>query len=280
MAGPACDWDARMGPAIGEANDMHFLKEEPWLEIKSSSLDQCWKDGMIPWIRSGARGALLEAEQKKQPIIIGPNCVFADSNSPNKNDVELQSPVIHRLLMSDYDNMALAQSLSPRPEMFRQVPYFMRPEMYEKPFYYRHEWDVYFHIKTSANKWISKSYLNHTATHHGWYKFAELMYKAQHSAVCVHGCAYDNYGLSVHEISLLGCPIVFDSEGMKGGTIGAMLGKTIGCRVSSIAGCDVKEALDAVQYCMGLDRRKVWEASMDHQSPEKLKERYRKAILE
>ena len=57
------NWDARMGPAIGTCNDAYFLREEPWLEIKATSIKQCKDDGVMPWIRTGCRGELRQCEE-------------------------------------------------------------------------------------------------------------------------------------------------------------------------------------------------------------------------
>lgn len=276
MKEPPTNWDARMGPAIGDANDTYFLKNEDWLEIKSTPLADCKRDGVIPWVRSGGRSALLEAEKLDIQIILGPNCVFANSSNPELNLKELTSPNVLKLLMHDDTNIALAKSLMTNPEKIRQVSYFMRPYLYEEPFKYEHRWDIYFHVKTGINKFIRDPYLNHTATHHGWYTFDELKYKAQHSKICIHGCHYDNYGLAIHEISLLGCPIVYDNRGLKGGTVC----EGMGVEVSNIETCELDELKQAVEKAMNMDRKKVWEASKAFQNPERLKNIWRKAMLE
>ena len=264
-----------MGPAVGESNDLYFLRNEPWLEFRTSTLKQCKEDGVIPWVRSGSRGAMLECEDLGLDIIIGPNCVFSDSNNPEANRRDLESDAVVRLLMSDYDNMALAKTIAKHPDRLKQVPYFMRPSLYEEPLYFKHEWDLYVHIKTSVNKFIRGYYPNHTATHHGWYVFKELRYKAQHSKVCLHACHYDNYGVAIHEISLLGCPVVYDKFGFKTGTIG----EGMGIEVPDVNGEDVKIIAEAVKEAMAMDRRKVWEASRAFQDPERLKKLYRESIL-
>jgi len=277
MKTPPTNWDAKAGPPIGDCNDIYFLKNEPWLEIKISSIAECKKDGVIPWIRSGARGAVLEAEELGYQIIIGPNCVFSCSNRPEYNKKELESPAIHRLLMSDEDNADKARSLCKYDKSrIRQVPYFMRPELYNEPYFYEHKWDVYFHVKTGVNRMLLEKFPNLTATHHGWYTYPELKYKAQHSKVCVHSCNYDNYGLAIHEISILGCPIVYDKFGMKRGA----RYDGIGVMVNHIETQDVNQLEKAVQEAMAMDRRKVWETSREVQSVENCLKRYRKAILD
>jgi hypothetical protein len=270
------DFSTRSGPAVADYCDIYFLKDEPWLEIKMSSLEQCKRDGVIPWIRSGASQAVADAEKLGMQIIIGPNCVFADSNNPHLNDFELNSPAVLKLLMLDETNIDLAKGFAKYPDRIRRVSHFMRPELYEKPFFYEHDWDVFFLAKTSMNTLLRVSYLNHTALHNGWYTFDELVYKAQHSKICFHACDYENYGMAIHEISLLGCPIVYDHRGMKPGTVG----EGMGVQVSSVVTDDLKELENAIEKAMAMDRKKVWEASHEFQSPTRIKEIYRKAILE
>ena len=81
MNAPPRNWDARMGPAIGSCNDAYFLQDEPWLEIQNTSMEQCKKDGVMPWIRTGCRGELDQCEKLGIQMIIGPNCVFGNSKS-------------------------------------------------------------------------------------------------------------------------------------------------------------------------------------------------------
>ena len=273
------DWGARNGPAIGECNDLYFLKDEPWLEFRRSTLKECKQDGVIPWIRSGCRGALLEAETLGLQILIGPNCVFADSNQPLKNDVELRSPSVYKLLMSDEVNADLARSLCKYDKSkIQQVPYFMRPELYDRPFRYKKIWDCYYHVKTSINRFSIEHFKKITATHHGWYNYFELQFKAEHSEICIHGCDYDNYGLAIHEISMLGCPIVYDNRGFKRGSIGEGMGIEVS-NIGSNTPEDSKEIIRAAEEAKAMDRRKVWEASRIYQSVDNLLKRYRKAIF-
>jgi glycosyltransferase involved in cell wall biosynthesis len=210
-------------------------------------------------------------------MIIGPSAVFGNSNDPHANDPELKSPALYRLLMSDEVNGDLARSLMPRPEIVKQVPFFMRPELYEEPFFYEKCWDVYFHIKTGGNKWARAGFDSLTATFHGWYDFKELKYKAQHSAVCVHSCHYDNYGLAVHEISMLGCPLIYDKNGMKRGSIGPGMGIEVS-DTNTESQEHAKEIIDAASRIESMDRKKFWEASMEYQSIANCKRRYREAL--
>jgi len=178
--------------------------------------------------------------------------------------------------MLDEVNIALAKEHSTNPDNIRQVRHFMRPSLYEEPFQYNYKWDAFFHIKTPVNARVVHHYQNHTAIHNGFYTFEELKMKAQSSKVCIHSCSYDNYGLSAHEISILGCPMIYDDRGFKPSTIG----EGMGVRVSNTESGDVKEIISAVEKAMTMDRKKVWEASMEFQKPETIKEIYRRAILE
>lgn len=277
MPEPPSDWDTKNGPAIASCNDVYFLKNEPWLEVKHTSLEQCKEDDVMPWCRIAARGALLEAERLGIQMILGPNVVFGCSDRPEQNQKELSSPSVYRLLMLDYKNIALAKKHATYDHgKIRQVKHFMRPELYKEPFYYKHVWDVYFHIKGNVSKFVIGKFPNCTATHHGWYTFKELKYKAQHSAVCVTSCWYENYGIAIHEISLLGCPIVYGPDSMKPGSIGEGMGVAIQNQQCE----DLDEAVAAIEKAMAMDRRKVWEASMEFQSVESCLETYREAILE
>jgi len=270
------DWSVQNGPGIADTNDIYFLKDEPWLEIKMSSIEECKRDGVIPWLRSGVSGAVKEAEILDWPIIIGPNAVFADSTQPYINKLELNSPVVKKLLMLDYTNINKAKTLSNNPDNIKKVSHFMRPELYDEPFYFKHEWNLLCSVKTGLSARIVFQYQNHTSLHNGFYTFKELKYKAQHSKACIHACHYENYGLAIHEISLLGCPIVYDNKGFKPGSIG----KGMGVEVSSVETQNLQELEDAVEKVMSMDRKKVWEASHDFQNPKKLKEIYRRAILD
>lgn len=282
MNEPPTDWDARMGPAIGACNDVYFLKDEPWLELKNTSIAECKKDDVIPWIRTGCRDELRQCLELGIQMIVGPNAVFGNSGDPTANDYELKSPAIYRLLMSDEVNGDMARSYITKYGVYdvsrvQQVPYFMRPELYTEPYTYNHVWDAYYHIKTGVNKFTRDAFKTITATFHGWYDYFELKYKAQHSSICLHGCAYDNYGLAVHEISILGCPLIYDKNGMKRGAIG----EGMGIEVSNMETDNpesAKEIMDAAKRAMSMDRKKFWEASMEYQSIENCKKRYRKAI--
>ncbi len=269
------DWHCQNGPSVADSNDIYFLQHEPWLEIKSTSISQCKKDNVIPWVRSGGRGALLEAEKNEWPILLGPNVVFANSDNPKINLPEINSPYLYKLLMLDYTNINLAKQHSKQPEKIKQVRHFMRPELYEEPYFFKHDWDIYFHVKGGTNKDIVFYYQNHTATHNGFYKFKELKYKAQHSKVCYHTCSYENYGLAIHEISLLGCPMIYDKTGMKPGSIC----EGIGVEVDDIVFSPFEEIKDAIEKTKQMDRKKVWETSREFQNPEKLKKQYYNAIF-
>lgn len=282
LGNPPTNWNARMGPAIGSCNDIYFLKDEPWLEIRPTSIKQCKDDGVIPWVRTGCRGEMQQALDLGIEFVLGPNAVFGNSNDPLANRFELSYPNMYRLLMSDEVNGDLARKYVKEFGAYdvskvQQVPYFMRPELYDEPFFYEYKWDAYYHIKTDINKFTRDMFKSITATHHGWYNFFELKYKAQHSAVCLHGCHYDNYGLAVHEISILGCPLVYDKHGMKRGAVG----EGMGVEVDDIASCtpeNTKKIMSACKQAMEMDRKKVWEASMEYQSIENCKKRYRKAL--
>ena len=276
--GAPTNWDARMGPAIGCCNDAYFLSQEPWLEVKMSTMKECKEDGVMPWIRGGCRDEVRQCQELGIQLIVGPSCVFGNSNDPNANDPELKSPAIYRILMSDEVNGDLARSIATRPEIIKQVPFFMRPELYNEPFKYEKVWDAYFHIKTGGNKWAREGFKSITATFHGWYDFKELKYKAQHSTVCLHSCAYDNYGLAVHEISMLGCPLIYDKNGMKRGSIGPGMGIEVSDMDTENQELG-KEIIEAAHKAMEMDRKKVWEASMEYQSIENCKRRYREAIF-
>ncbi len=271
-----------MGPAIGSCNDAFYLKDEPWLEIKSTSIQQCRLDGVMPWIRTGCRGELQQAEQLGIQMILGPNVVFGNSGDPLANAYELKSPAVYRLLMSDDVNGDMARKYVQEfgtydTSQVQQVPYFMRPEVYEAPFYYRKVWDAYYHIKTGINKFTRDAFDAITATHHGWYNFPELKYKAEHSAVCLHACAYDNYGLAVHEISLLGCPIIYDKQGMKRGSVGPGMGIEVSDMESNTPEA-AKEIMEAALRAIEMPRKGFWEASRDYQNIDSLKRRYRRAL--
>ena len=277
MNTPPTDWTLKDGPGIASANDIYYLKNEPWLEIKNTSIEECKKDDVIPWLRHGCRPELVKCEELGIQMIIGPNCVFGCSDRPEDNFRELQSQAVYRLLMLDQQNIALAKKYCTYDlNRIQPVRHFMRPELYDEPFFYEHEWDIYCHVKGDINRFILSKFPNCTMTSHGWYKYKELHYKSQHSAVCIHGCAYDNYGIAVHEISLLGCPIVHDDLGMKPNTIGPGMG----IRVNSVGRDDVAVLEKAVKDAMAMDRKKVWEASHEFQSVENCLNSYRKAILE
>lgn len=266
---------AKTGPAVAGSNDLHFLRDEDWLEFKYTSIEDCVKDNVVPWVREAAGEAIKKCEELNWPLIIGPNTVFGCSDHPEYNERELSSPVIHRLLMLDETNAALAKSLCKYdPSKIRLVRHFMRPELYREPMVYKPEWDIYFHLKGDVNVKLRKIFPNFTATFHGFYKFDELKYKAQHSKVCVHACAYDNYGIAAHEISLLGCPIVYDENGFKPGTIG----DGMGVKVTSVKG-GIEELEYAVHKAMEMKRDEVWKASYMFQHPDRLLEIYREAIL-
>ena len=128
------------------------------------------------------------------------------------------------------------------------------------------------------NNLTRESFKTITATHHGWYNFFELKYKAQHSKVCIHACAYDNYGLAIHEISILGCPIVYDKKGMKRGSVGKGMGIEVN-DVNDNSPESTKEIIEAAKQAMAMDRKKVWEASREYQSIENCLRRYREAII-
>ena len=276
MPRPPSNWSIQNGPGIADTNDVYFLKDEPWLEIKLTSIEQCKKDGVIPWVRSAAGGARLEAERLEYPIILGPNVCFYDSNNPSINLPDLTSPYVHKLLMLDDINTAQAIALSTNPNNIRQVRHFMRPDLYEEPYFYKHKWDLFCSIKTGLKAQIVHAYQNHTAIHNGFYTFEELKYKAQHSKVCIHACHYETYGLTVHEISLLGCPIIYDNRGVKYKDFP----KELGVEVSNVEMADVEELKEAVEKAASMDRKKVWEASREYQDPKKLLNIYRKALLE
>jgi len=277
------NWDARMGPAIGVCNDIYFLKDEPWLEVRNTSIAECKKDGVIPWCRTGCRDELRQCVELGIKMIVGPNAVFGNSGDPLANRYELESPAIYRLLMSDEVNGDMARRYVKEfgiydTSLVQQVPYFMRPELYTDPYYFKHVYDVYFHIKTGGNKWVREPYKSITATFHGWYNFPELKYKAQHADACVHSCSYDNYGLAIHEISLLGCPLVYDKDGMKRGAIGEGMGIEVPTTNTEYQE-DAKTIIAAIDLIKTMNRKKFWEASMEYQSVENCKRRYRKAIF-
>jgi len=270
------DWGAKSGPGIATCNELYYLKNEPWLEIKNTTVDQCKADGVIPWVMTGCRPELTRCEEIGIQMIIGPHAVFGCSDRPEYNFTELQSPAIHKLLMVDDTNIALARKhCTYDHDKIKRVSFFMRPDLYNEPFHFEHEWDVYFHLKTDINKLLIGKFPNCTATSHGWYTFKELKYKAQHSKVCVHGCYYDNYGIAVHEISLLGCPLVHDGYGLKGGTVGPGMG----VKVNDVGKDDVEVLAKAVEDAMQMDRKKVWEASMEFQNPKRLLNIWREAML-
>lgn len=271
------NWNCKDGPGIASANELYYLKDEPWLEIKNTSIKQCKEDGVIPWVMTGCRPELQQCEDLGIQMIIGPHAVFGCSDHPEYNDKELSSPAIHRLLMVDDTNITLAKKhCTYSHDRIRRVKFMMRPELYSEPYYYKHEWDVYFHIKTDINRLLTFEFPNCTATNHGWYTFKELKYKAQHSAVCVHGCYYDNYGIAIHEISLLGCPIVYDGFGMKGGTVT----NGMGVKVNDIGNDDIKVLTEAVYKAMSMNRKEVWETSKEFQSPENCLKTWRNAICQ
>jgi len=271
-----CDWSVQNGPGIADASDTHFLKDEPWLEVKNTTIEECKKDNVIPWVRSGSGGVVKECERVGWKCIIGPNAVFANSTNPSLNFLELKSPAVLKLLMLDDVNIALAKQYSTNPDNIRMVRHFMRPSLYDEPFHYEYKWDTFFQIKTPVNARLVHAYQNHTAIHNGFYMFEELKMKAQHSKVCIHSCAYDNYGLSAHEISLLGCPMVYDDRGFKPSTIG----KGMGIKVSHTENGPITELKEAVEKAMQMDRKKVWEASHAFQHPNVVRDIYRRAILE
>ena len=282
MNEPPTDWNSRMGPAIGACNDIYFLKNQPWLEVKNTSIEQCKKDDVIPWVRYGCQSELRQCEELGIKMIVGPNCVFGNSNNPLANERELRSPAIYRLLMSDEVNGDMARKYVKQfggyeVERVQQVPYFMRPELYKEPFYYKHKWDCYYHIKTGINKFTRSAFKTITATFHGWYDFCELKHKARHSAVCLHGCHYDNYGLAVHEISILGCPLVYDKDGIKRGAVGEGMGVEVS-KMETNTPEEAKEIIEAAKKAMTMDRKKVYEASMEFQSISNCFRRYKKAL--
>jgi len=38
------NWMIQNGPGIADTSDLYYLKDESWLEIKMSSIEQCKKD--------------------------------------------------------------------------------------------------------------------------------------------------------------------------------------------------------------------------------------------
>ena len=270
------DWDAREGPVIGDANDYYFLKGQPWIEFKMTSIARCKEDGVIPWLRSASIGGLNSAEKCGCPIALGPNVCFGNEQQPEICRPELGSKVLHRMLMLNDINMQQALEIAPEEnrEKIRHVCHFLRPRLYQEPFHYVKKWDILFSVRGGVAPWTRFKWTNHTALVNGWYTFDELVYKAQHSEVCLHSCVYESYGLAVHEINALGCPIVHDSRSLR--TPNYQVGMTVPVVTANFE--DQDEVCAAVEVARAMDRRRVYEAAMDFSSVDRLRRKYEEAL--
>tara|TARA_Y100000310_G_scaffold345515_1_gene465849 strand:+ start:187 stop:1086 length:900 start_codon:yes stop_codon:yes gene_type:complete len=273
------------GPGIGNLNDLYYLNEEEWLEIKHTSIEECTQDDVMPWYRGNFNVDSLPKVNNNK-IILGPNTIF--TGMPNTEETFerplLESDHIKSIMVLNDTHISYAAKINPdeTAKKVRKVRHFMRPIIYNTPLYTgKMIWDVLFLIKGNVRQELKLKFKKWTALFNMWFQYDELIYKAQRSKVCIVGSQWDTYGLAAHEINCYGCPLVVSEDGMmKGnmedGTMGKYLTKDIH---SQYIGKDMDEVLEAHEELSQWNRKDVRDAALDFHNPNKLKKMYKDAIF-